>query len=146
VVIGVGGPFLVYYLFAYWRLAQRGYRVSPQKVALLVATGACSLYAWGFNPFGMAFFVMNFFHALQYFAIVWWAENGNIARLIGVSNRRWAKPAAFAVILGVGMGYGVLAEQSDSDASTWLFSLFLVISLMHFWYDGFVWSVRRRDI
>ena len=36
------------------------------------APGAVSLYAWGFNSFGEAFFVMNFFHALQYFAIVWW--------------------------------------------------------------------------
>ena len=40
----------------------------------------------------------------------------------------------------------VLAESTDADASAWLFSLFIVISLMHFWYDGFVWSVRRKQV
>ena len=41
-------------------------------------TGAVSLYAWGFNPFGHAFFVMNFFHAWQYFAIVWSTDKKNV--------------------------------------------------------------------
>ena len=33
-------------------------------------TGCVSIYAWGFRSFIDAFWVMNFFHALQYFAIV----------------------------------------------------------------------------
>ena len=145
-VVGFGLPFLAYYLFAYWRYARQGYRVSPQKVALLVSTAVCSIYAWGFNPFGMAFFIMNFFHALQYFALLWWAEHGNIARLLGVAGRSWAKPAALAFLLAVGFGYGLVAESTDAPASPWLFSLFLVISLMHFWYDGFIWSVRAKQV
>ena len=145
-VLGVGLPFLGYYIYAYWQFARQGYRVSPQKVALMIATAVCSIYAWGFNPFGMAFFIMNFFHALQYFAIIWWAENGNIARLLGVGGRAWAKPAALVLLIGGGFGYGLFAESTDSEASAWLFSLFLVISLMHFWYDGFIWSVRRKQI
>ncbi len=145
-VIGFGLPFLAYYVLAYWRLARHGHRISRQKVALLVATGLCSIYAWGFNPFGMAFFIMNFFHALQYFALVWWAENGNIARLLGVAGRSWRKPAALGFLLAVGFGYGVAAEATDANASSWLFSLFIVISLMHFWYDGFIWSVRRKQV
>jgi hypothetical protein len=28
----------------------------------------------------------------------------------------------------------------------WGGALGAVISLMHFWYDGFVWSVRRHDV
>jgi hypothetical protein len=145
-VIGFGAPFLLYYLHAYRRYHRAGYRISPQKVALLLGTAACSIYAWGFNPFGMAFFIMNFFHALQYFAIVWWAENGNLSRALGVAGRAWARPAALAVLLAVGVGYGVLAEHTDADASPWLFKVFLVVSLMHFWYDSFIWSVRRREV
>ena len=145
-VIGIGIPFLIYYVYAYWRLSQQGYRVSPQKVALLVATAACSIYAWGFNPFGMAFFIMNFFHALQYFAIVWRSEKQNIAGFLDVSQSRWAMPAALSALLLLGFGFGVFAEANRFDAESWLFSLFLVISLMHFWYDGFVWSVRRKQV
>lgn len=28
----------------------------------------------------------------------------------------------------------------------WMFSATLVISLMHFWYDGFIWSVQRPEV
>ena len=145
-VIVSGTAFLIYYLHAYWRLSRDGYRISRQKVALLASTAICSIYAWGFNPFGMAFFIMNFFHALQYFAIVWWAENGNMARVLGLEGRRWGRGAALVLLLGVGVGYGLLAEMHDGDGTTWLFSLFLVVSLMHFWYDGFVWSVGRKQV
>ena len=66
VVLIAGGAFLVYYVWAQMRLRQQGYAVSLQKVYLLVSTGAVSIYTWGFNTFGEAFFIMNFFHALQY--------------------------------------------------------------------------------
>ena len=38
-----------------------------------------SITAWGFLTAWKAFFVMNFFHGLQYFALVWRTENGNTA-------------------------------------------------------------------
>jgi hypothetical protein len=145
-VIGTGVPFLCFYLFRYWQLYREGYEVSPQKIAILAATGLCSIWAWGFNPFGMAFFIMNFFHALQYFAIMWWAEKGNIARILGCEGRSWAKPAALILLVVVGLAYGVIAEQADLDTHTHLFALFLLVSLMHFWYDSFIWSVARKQV
>ena len=145
-VIATGVPFLVFYLWSYWRFWRAGYQVSPQKIALLLSTAICSIYAWGFNPFGMAFFIMNFFHALQYFAIVWWAENGNVAKVLGCRGRSWGKWAALLAIIAVGMSYGVFAQGADVNTHAWLFALFLVISLMHFWYDGFIWSVGRKQV
>jgi hypothetical protein len=38
--------------------------------------------------------------------------------------------------------YGVLAELLDRGM-TRLSAATMVVSLMHFWYDGLVWSVRR---
>jgi hypothetical protein len=146
IVIGTGLPFLAFYVWRYWQLHRRGYEVSPQKIAILTATGLCSIWAWGFNPFGMAFFIMNFFHALQYFAIMWWAEKGNISRILGCEGRSWAKPATLAMLLVVGLAYGVVAEQADLDANTHLFAAFLLVSLMHFWYDSFIWSVARKQV
>ncbi len=141
-VIGTGVPFLMYYLYAYWRLAQAGHRISYQKVALLLSTAVCSIYAWGFNSFGMAFFIMNFFHAWQYFAIIWWTEKKTLARIAGREGRARAKGAALTLLLAVGLAYGLTAGLYSGDNS-WIVSTFLVVSLMHFWYDGFIWSTRK---
>ena len=55
--------------------------MSWQKVWLLIITSVVSIYCWGFHSFIDAFWVMNFFHALQYFAIVAFAEKMNLAGL-----------------------------------------------------------------
>ncbi len=144
-VIGTGAPFLVYYILAYWRLARAGHRISYQKVLLLFLTGVCSIYAWGFNPFGMAFFIMNVFHAWQYFALIWWSERKTLTRLVSREGRARAEAAALTLLLGTGLAYGLVAGLYSGDNS-WIVSAFLVVSLMHFWYDGFIWSARRNQI
>jgi hypothetical protein len=42
--------------------------------------------------------------------------------------------------------YGLWAELVDSSKERVALSVTLVVSLMHFWYDGFIWSVRRREV
>jgi len=144
-VLLTGVPFLVYYVYCYWRWARQGYRVSFQKVALLVSTALCSIVTWGFNPFGEAFFIMNFFHAWQYFALVWWVEKKNIARTFGVEGKPWAPWLALALLLAVGFGYGLWAEMNDGTSPV-AYNLIIVIAIMHFWYDGFIWSVRKKMV
>jgi hypothetical protein len=141
----IGLVYLIVYVLGYLRLRRRGYSVSPQKVALLATTGACSLYSWGFNSLGEAFFIMNFFHAWQYFGLVWWSERGNLRRRLRVERRAWGEAAALLLLLSVAGAYGLWAEVVDSEVRVAL-SATLVVSLMHFWYDGFIWSVRRRDV
>lgn len=143
-VLAVGGPFLVYYVLRYAMMAREGYRVSTQKVLLLVSTAACSIYCWTFDSFGQAFFVMNFFHALQYFALVWHIEKGNMAGLFRVRASRVAMPLTFALFVGLGAVYGFFAEVF-ADVG-FLLSVTLVVSIMHFWWDGFIWSVRRKQV
>jgi len=140
-VVGIGVPFLAYYVGAYIRYARQGYKVSTQKVALYVLTGLCSIFTWGFNSFGEAFFIMNFFHALQYFALVWWMERDNMTRTMR-TPRRWL---TLVVFLGFGFSYGLWAELLDGDVR-WAMAIVSVVSIMHFWYDGFIWSVRRRQV
>ena len=144
-VLGFGGAFLCFYLYANWRLAQQGHRISTQKVLLYASTGACSIYTWGFNTFGEAFFIMNFFHAFQYFALVWWSEKKTMLNLFHLGNIRWGKPIALVLFLVLGLGYGLWAEVSENQ-STFALSVVLVVSIMHFWYDGFIWSVRKKQI
>ena len=144
-VLGLGLPFLAYYVYAYGQLSKQGYSISYQKVALLASTGLVSIYTWGFNTFGEAFFIMNFFHAWQYFALVWWSEKKNLVRKVHVENKAWGKALLLALFLLIAFGYGLWAETLDSDSPA-LFNLVIVVAIMHFWYDGFIWSVRKKQI
>jgi len=145
-VIAAGSLFLLYYAYGYSRLIRAGYTVSRQKIALLLTTGVTSIYAWGFLPPLEAFFISNFFHGLQYFAIVWWKEHGNIRRVFGLSRARggkWLALGAFAVSTGL---FGVIYQLENGYQLRWLGAAAITVSLMHFWYDGFVWSVRRKQM
>ena len=145
-VIAVGVSFSIYYVVAYRRLVLQGYRVSRQKIAFLLSVGFTSIAAWGFLPPLEAFFVANLFHNLQYFGIIWWAERKNIRRVFGVSRMRGGQALALAAYLGsVGLAAAAL-ERGSRAGLHWALALALVVTLMHFWYDGFIWSVRRQEV
>ncbi len=142
IVLGAGGAFLVAYVAVYWRLAQRGYRPPWLKVWLLASTGFVSIYSWGFNSWGTAFLIMNLFHAVQYLALVWAMEGKRIA----ASMRMPSRPRlVLAVYLGGVLAYGFGVQALDADLTV-LWAITMVVSLMHFWYDAFVWSVRKQQI
>lgn len=144
-VIVAGLLFLVLYFETYAVLVERGYRPPREKTALHLGTAAVSIWAWGFNPLGMALFIMNFFHAWQYFALVWRYEGDNIGEVLRVPKGPRGRLLAFAGMTGLGFLYGavfgVLGELSSKALA-----VTLVVSLLHFWYDGFVWSVRRKQV
>lgn len=144
-VLVIGFVYLTYYLCWYYRLYQDGYKVSPQKVTLYTVTGLVSIMAWGFNTFGEAFLIMNFFHALQYFAIVWWSESSNLCQRFGLGRLRWGRGLTFFIVFGLAGLYGLWAETLSAD-NEMLLSITLVVSIMHFWYDGFIWSVRKKQV
>lgn len=140
-----GGAFLAYYVWSQRQRQRQGYAVSFQKVYLLVSTGAVSIYTWGFNTFGEAFFIMNFFHALQYFGIVWAFEQKNMMKLFGVDKLTFGRPVAIVLFVGLTGAYGFWVEAVDTSINA-LWAITLVVSIMHFWYDGFVWSVRKKQV
>jgi hypothetical protein len=143
-VLGLGLPFAVYYVYSYYRMHQRGYRVSWQKVWLMIITGAVSIFVWGFNSFLDAFFVMNFFHALQYFAIVWYTEQQNLTRVFRLDLFSFGKGLALLWLLLFCFLYGYWAEFEVKG--TWGSGLAITTAIMHFWYDGFIWSVRKQQV
>ena len=139
-----GTLFLIYYVYAYWKLSQQGYRFSRQKVFMLFSAGISSVWAWGFlNPF-LAFFVSNFYHGLQYFGIVWAMEKRNIRRTFGLERLRggyWPTLLLFCVMLiGSGLAYRFYGTMGTVR---WGAAFFTVVSLMHFWYDSFVWTAHK---
>jgi len=126
---------------AYWIEMRRGYRMPVHKATLLLSTGGVSIAAWGFAPPFMAFAMVNLFHAVQYFAIVWLKEGGRIREKLRLApGRRIALPAFLMLCGAFGLAY--FAAQSFR-----LFMApFVACSLLHFWYDSFVWSVRRKQV
>jgi hypothetical protein len=149
--VAAGTAFLAYYFFRYWQMRRDGYRFSPQKVALIVSVGVSSIWAWGFLPPIEAAFVANLYHALQYFAIVWWTEKGNMKRVFRVADVPGGSALALLAFLSVIflIGFGMkYSSNSYTQGGTlkWAAAAALVCSLMHFWYDGFIWSVRRKEV
>ena len=142
-IIGLGTWFIVLYVVRYWRLARAGYWKPPWlKIWLVASTGFVSIYTWGFNTWGEAFLIMNLFHAVQYLALVWAMEGKRIAALMRLPNR---PRVALGIYLGSVLAYGLGVQAISSDVTT-LWAITMVVSLMHFWYDAFVWSVRRAQV
>jgi len=147
-VIGFGTFFTGYFIYNYRLLCKQGYRVPPQKVALYAVLGAVSIVCWGFNSYAEAFFVMNFFHALQYFFIVWYTEQRNITKKFGLEHFALGRYLALMIFVMTATCFGIWSTGYwlGSDSSLQLFeATLLVVSIMHFWYDGFIWSIRRRE-
>ena len=120
---------------------RRGYRLPAHKAALLASTGGVSIAAWGFAPPFMAFAIVNLFHAIQYFAIVWLKEGGRIREKLRLAPRgALAFPVFFALCVLFGLAYFA------ANNLKLLLAPFIACSLLHFWYDSFVWSVRKKQV
>ena len=139
-VIAAGTVFLAFYVLVHVQFARAGYRPSWLKVWIVASTGLVSIYTWGFNSWGQAFLIMNLFHAVQYLALVWAKEGTQLCARVGVPPK-----VGLTLYLGSVLAYGVAVEALD-PGRTVLWGFTIVVSLMHFWYDAFVWSVRRAEI
>jgi hypothetical protein len=144
-VLAAGTLLALAYVSAHIRAYRRGIRFSRLKVFLVASTGLCSIYTWGFNSWGEAFFIMNLFHAVQYLALVWAMEHKQLHQRMSRGASSKSKVRTAAVFFGAVAAYGLVAQLSGHDLDA-LWSLTIVVSLMHFWYDGFVWSVRKQQI
>ena len=144
-IIAVSVSFIAYYIYSYARFERQGYVISHPKVILFSTTGLCSILTWGFNSFGEAFFIMNFFHAVQYFGIVWWSEKKNMRKMFRLTNVKWGLPLTALLFVGIATAYGLAVGGIGGHIKAW-WALVLLCSLMHFWYDGFIWSVRKKQV
>ncbi len=79
---------------------------------------------------------------MQYLAIVWAMEGKRIAARMRLPGR---PRLALAAYLGGVLVYGFGVQVLDADIRA-LWAITMVVSLMHFWYDAFVWSVRRAQV
>lgn len=147
ITIAICAVCIAIYMIGYWRLARRGYKVSPQKIVLMSSTAMASVIAWGFNPAAIAYAAMNLFHAIQYFGILYAREGKSLSTTFKVDRL----PAALrpwticAILLLPTAAYGIW-EFYASPGWDMVFALIVTVTVMHYWYDGFIWSVRKKQV
>ena len=88
----------------------------------------------------------NLYHGLQYFGIVWVKEKRSITRAFRLPETGLGAILGFGLFVMLLFALGMAQMLSTVQAVQIAISLFTVVSLMHFWYDGFIWSVRKGEI
>lgn len=145
-VTATGAVFFVYYIHHYLQSRAEGYRFPAQKICLLISVGVTSVWAWVFlSPF-LALFVVNFYHALQYFAIVWAMEKKNIRQVVRIPDKAYGGAMTFVIYVAVLIAAGLAYQFHGKLNIRWPAAFFMVVALMHFWYDSFIWSVRKKEV
>ncbi|MEE2672991.1 MAG: tetratricopeptide repeat protein [Myxococcota bacterium] len=143
---------------------RRGRRMGGVKLTLAIATGGIYTFSGLITTdllLGAA--VFEVFHAIQYLAIVWYFNRqleGRVGDAFGplrfLFRDGWSAlvlylgfVAAFgALFLAMGTPrYGpIVSSGQASDTLYILFSAFFVASsLLHYYYDGFIWKLHDRD-
>jgi len=146
-----------------WRETRAGRPPSPLKFLLMASS-------FGFFWFAMVIvhepvfglLIFEIFHDLQYNALVWSYNRRRVDGSLGAGRLEtflfgvgaW-RIVVYAVLvlaygtLGAVTGYSsVLIPQANSAVGTpgfWT-GLFAVSAFLHFYFDGFIWQVREKEL
>lgn len=146
-LITFGVVYLVYYFQQYRKLIRSGYRYSKAKFALFASTGVSAVIMACFYTIADSRYFGNFYHAIQYFFIIYISEGALISKSFKLKeeNRIGKVLIYIFVFLALAFMFAYIKIKTV-DKFTLLASLWLSTSLLHFWYDGFIWSVRKKEI
>src|SRR6266478_4578621 len=144
----------VLFLFNFSRMWAEGKRPNPVKLALLVTSIA---FWWYCNNAvtnilaGIALFEV--FHDVQYLSLVWIYNRSRVEkdRSIGGFMRFVFRRSGSLIGLYIGLvfAYGSLAyfnaHLGIETVKRILTGVVTASTLLHFYYDGFIWKVRERS-
>jgi len=153
---------VVYGAYLYWCWRQH-YFVSLAKMALLASTFAVMYVAYtpnawilGVAPqwsFKVGFACVGIVHMTQYLGIVW-RYNRSLARRADRARVGWFRKFHARGGWLVGVGYVALCLLYGDLVTTrydsrWLMSALLALgftsTLLHYYFDGFIWKLRHRQ-
>lgn len=150
IAVAITGLLVVYAVHTVRSNRQSG--PSWLKLALLFTTGwlywTCG--SIGTNVLiGVAMF--EIFHALQYYAIVWSynrrlrrREAGRLGALRFLFGDGWLPLAGYCIAIAAFGSIKWFGDSLDpSLAKTWLVTLLLTSTALHFYFDGFIWKVSE---
>jgi Flp pilus assembly protein TadD len=138
---------------AIWQ-AVRGSPPSPLKLALMATTFGYYWYCLASaSNLLISYALFELFHDAQYLTIVWSFNERRAARDLVAGTftrflfrrRRWL----IGAYLGLILVYGVLNLGTrlldDSSLQRALLGLFVASTLLHYYYDGFIWKLRETE-
>ncbi len=154
---------LVYLGYMIWCL-RRGYPLNPLKYLFLLS----SYFLWYFTSFTSEYLMVyavahRLMHGIQYIAMIYCFNRNRVERTGGDSSllTYLAKPGHFKIFLLLcaasmliwlaltegairDLGFGLVGYSENFD----LFSYSLVssVALIHYWFDAFIWKVRRPEV
>jgi hypothetical protein len=78
-------------------------------------------------------------------------EGANLTSRFGLSRVPQGRYLMLALFLVIGTGYGIWTTGAWpwpelQPSKRGLAATLLTVSILHFWYDGFIWSVRRGQV
>jgi hypothetical protein len=147
-----------------WRETRAGRAPSPVKILLMASS-------FGFFWFAMVMvnepvfglLIFEIFHDIQYNALVWTFNRGRVDRGLGAGRIETFLfgPGVWRIFLYtlLVLAYGTLGAVTGysnvmvpdhagtvlGSAGFWT-NLFTVSSFLHFYFDGFIWRVREKEI
>lgn len=154
---------LAYVGYMAWCL-RRGHPLNPLKYLFLLS----SYFLWYFTSFTSEYLMVyavahRLMHGIQYIAMIYYFNRNRVERIGGDSSllTYLAKPGHFKVFLLLcaasmliwlaltegsirDLGFGLVGYSESFD----LFSYSLVssVALIHYWFDAFIWKVRRPEV
>lgn len=145
-LIAFGVGYFVFYILYYRNLAKLGYKFSKAKLSLFATTGISTLIIASFYAVADAAYFGNIYHAFQYYFIVYMSEGSLLPKKFGQKKEinKTTVAICFFIVLWITVLVAVLRTKTESIG--FLAAFWLMTSLLHFWYDGFIWSVRKQDI
>ena len=160
----IAGGYLVLYVGHVVWSVRRGYTVNPLKYLFLFS----SYFLWYYASFTTTYLLVFAFahrvmHGMQYIVMVYFYLRNKMERMGGDSalHAYLGKAgnlkafvllcAAYALVyhaLSEGytrdFGFGVIGYNTNYDLFS--YSLIASFSLVHYYYDAFIWKVRKKEV
>ncbi|MBC7714229.1 MAG: hypothetical protein H7177_12875 [Rhizobacter sp.] len=151
-MIVFGILYAAFYIISYRKLIKNGYQYSKAKFALFAVTGLTTITVASVYTIADGVFFGNIYHALQYIFIVMVTERSNLSEIVVKKtavtpvNKDYRIGLLIFFLLIVPLIFILAGFRQITESWKYLAAFWLMTSIMHFWFDGFIWSVRRQDI
>ncbi|HKQ84358.1 MAG TPA: hypothetical protein VJS42_19330 [Steroidobacteraceae bacterium] len=141
----------------------KGYFISLAKLALFAIMFGALYFAYTPNPwvlrlapewsFKVGFAAIGVVHVTQYFAVTWRYNRGLTTRA-GRARSGWfervhRRGGAWLAMAYIGLGLLYGGVITTPQANSWVMSVLLAVgftsTLLHYYFDGFIWKVRHHE-
>ncbi|MBI4822197.1 MAG: hypothetical protein HY791_38415, partial [Deltaproteobacteria bacterium] len=130
-LIFVSIGYTIFYVLSYVRLARRGYRISPLKIALFTSTCVANVLALSLYTLYEANVMGNIYHAMMYLAILTVSEKRSLTKRLSLDGLKLGAFVAFGILFVVSILGGFVRLVSERDGPPLLLAFWLTTSLMH---------------